>query len=400
MLQTVWIIYNYNLYESKKYFTQKFAEAFECHGVHAKIIDASKATADDSKNFFQKSSPDLCCSFNRVIRNPNGKYFWEAHQLPYLSILVDPACYDAELIKVPYSIVSCVDRMDCDYLRSKGGSNILFLPHAVEKELAAEADQTRPYDVVFIGSSYDPDSLKQFWRKKFSAHLLAICEEAADKTLSEFATPFWLAVDITLNKHGIQLNETERIKIYDQVDQYVRGVDRLELIRSIKNASVHVFGGTCWRENAAPRGWGQVLADCPNVTVHPSIPFWETLNILKQSKICLNSMPFFKDGTHERIFTGLACGALVVTTENRWVKENFIDGKELLLYQSKQWDRVNEKVDFYLAHENERLQVVSKGRQKVMQNHTWDQRVEQLLNEFPSILKSFKDARNMDFNHK
>jgi spore maturation protein CgeB len=172
------------------------------------------------------------------------------------------------------------------------------------------------------------------------------------------------------------------------VDDYLRGYDRWKLILSIKSAKVHVFGGTCWGEDV--KGWPHYFRDCPNVVIHPAIPFKETLEVLKKSKISLNSMPFFKNGTHERIFTGTACGNLVVTTDNLWIREHYSEGEELLLYQPKHWEEIDEKVDYYLNREEERVQIAKKGREKTLQNHTWDHRVAQLLEVIPPLLDRLK----------
>ena len=88
---------------------------------------------------------------------------------------------------------------------------------------------------------------------------------------------------------------------------------------------------------------------------------------------------FFQNGTHERIFTGLACGALPITSDNLWVRKNFVHGEDILIYPPKQWQEVNSWVENYLNNPAKRQQLVDKGRQKVMREHTWDVRAEQLL---------------------
>ena len=390
MIQEIWIIVNYNLYESKRYFCTKFAEALERQGVKARILDVESAKPQEwIKKFGKGHGPDLWCSFNRSIPNNEGKFFWDIHQIPFFSILVDPALYDLNLLQSPYSIISCVDRLDCKFLEQHQFDRGFFWPHAVEKELSASNQTQRPYDVVFFGSSCDPEGLRSAWQAKYPKEIAQLIDEAAEITLSKRQIPFWEAVETVTSQKDVS-DSIDKGQLNYYVDNYTRGIDRLELIRAIKDASVHVFGGTCWRDERPIKSWLQCLAELPNVTVHPAIPFQESLAILKQSKICLNSMPFFKDGTHERIFTGLACGCLPITNDNLWVAENFIDGEELLLYGSKQWDTINAKVNYYLAHEEERERLATRGRVKVMRDHTWDRRVEQLLTVLPPLLARIK----------
>ena len=388
MIQEVWILVKYNLYESKRYFCKKLAEAFKRKGVQARVLDFEK---DNPKEWFKERNnrhlPDYCCSFNRSIPNEKGQFFWDLHRIPYHSILVDPAYADVNLIQSPYSIISCVDRMECSFLHEAGFQDAFFSPHAVERELSAKPDQERPFDVVFFGSSCDPDGLRAAWQAKYPQAFGKIIDDASEMTLSQRNVPFWKAVKMSILANGFTEDHFDINKLYYFVDNYTRGVDRLQLIRSIKEARVHVFGATCWRDEMPIRGWMQCLGSQANVTIHPAIPFQESLEILKQSKICLNSMPFFKDGTHERIFTGLACGALPITNDNRWVSENFIDGEELVLFRSSQWDEANDKVNHLLSNAPLREKIVAQGRAKVMRNHTWDQRVEQLLTAIPPLLE-------------
>jgi spore maturation protein CgeB len=389
-LKEVWIIIHYNLYESKRYFSHRLAEALERYGITTKIIDLDSDRPDEwLKRVDARQKPDLVCSFNRTFPDEKGQFFWDRYQVPGLSFLVDPVIYDLNLLASPYSLISCVDQKDCELVQSRAFDRVFFWPHAVERELAPLPEDPRPYDVVFLGSSYDPEGLRQAWKRRYSAPMQALIDEATERTLAEIETPFWKAVQRAMERFSIELSFEEFIKICGEVDYYVRGIDRLELIRSIKAAEVHVFGGTCWREDTPILGWAHYLGKLPNVTLHPAVSFPESLQILKQSKICLNSMPFFKKGTHERLFTGLACGSLVLTMDNLWVQDNFAAGQELLTYQSTQWPLVNELVNHFLHHTKEREDIVARGRQKVMKEHTWDRRVEQLVASLAPMLEKF-----------
>ena len=318
MIEQVCIFVTYNLYESKRYFCQKFAESLKRKGVAAHIFDMQNGNLNQ---LAELTAPDIFCSFNRMQPLQDGRYPFEILKKPFIAFLVDPACYYSDYIFSKNIFISCVDKMDCSYLQNKGFQNVLFWPHAVEKELSYTLTDPRPYDVVLIGSCYDPEGLRQAWKARYSKEWITLIEEAVERTFYERNTPFWQAVDEAIKRQNHEISKNDRIRILTAVDNYMRGVDRFELITSIKDAEVHVFGGTCWREEHPIAGWAQTLAKFPNITVHPAVPFKEALSIMKQSKICLNSMPFFKEGTHERIFASLALGSLPVTTDNLWVQK-------------------------------------------------------------------------------
>lgn len=380
------ILTNYNLYESKRYFAQKFAEALKRHGIEVAILDNSELLEDQEKSRYLIET-DLTCSFNSILPLKNGEFFWSLTHIPHWAILVDPSFYYSYLFKEQYVFVSCVDKFDCEYARSYNFKKVFFWPHAVEKDLTFDESIVRPYDVVFIGSCYDHEELRRRWQQELPPVLSQVIDDAVDIVLSDNKTSLIPAITLALSNKKIKVTQGDFEVLVYYVDNYMRGKDRYELIRSIKEAHVHVFGDTCWRREQPVYGWERNLEGMSNVSVHPAVSFEASLQILKQSKICLNSMPFFKNGTHERIFTGLACGSLPITTDNIWVSENFEDKKELILYQSKHWDKVNDKVNDLLADENKRREIVNRGRLKVMREHTWDVRVDQMLKELPLVLK-------------
>lgn len=385
MLTEIWLLVSYNLYESKRYFATHFVEAFLRKGISARLFEFNENLWLKELQAHPSKRPDLICSFHRSTPLPSGKMWWDDMKLPFLSMLVDPAVQYPELLNSPYGAVSCVDHFDCDFFKERGFNNVFFLPHAIERELAPNPALKKIYDVVFIGSSYDPESLRQYWLKTSSKPISDLLDAASEITLSRLEVPYWSAVQQAAKALQVELTEKNYRGLCTFVDIYTRGIDRLNLIKSIKSGSIHLFGGTISRPAGPVRGWAQLLSKQSNITFHPAIPFQESLEVLKQSKICLNSMPFFKNGSHERIFTGLGCGALPITTQNLWVKDQFVEGEELVTYRSGKWDEVNSKVDHYLTHEVERSAIVDRGRAKVMQHHTWDHRVSELIQGLNSL---------------
>ena len=52
---------------------------------------------------------------------------------------------------------------------------------------------------------------------------------------------------------------------------------------------------------------------------------------------------------------------------------------------------MNELVNDYLQNEEKRLSVVEKGRKIVKEGHTWDHRVESLIEQLPPILENIRE---------
>lgn len=395
MIKKVCFLVNYNQYESKRYFTEKFAEAMERHGVKTKTLDVQETkiherVIDDIKAY----GPDFTASFNSFLPFPDNTYLWDLTKIPHLSMLLDPSLYSVHLIDSPYSIISCVDQFDCFGLTTQNFARVLFFPHAIEKELFDFPEEEKEYDVVFIGSCYDYETMHSGWKREFSAPICSALEAASDIVLSDVQVPLQEALVRGWRMTDLPAQGVDFLKLFTYVDKYSRGLDRVQLIRSIKEAPVHIFGELFEDDPSATKGWKDLLKDCDNVTFHDPVNYNESLEVLRKSKICLNSSPFFKGGAHERIFSGLASGALVITNENVYMRDAFEEGKEIVFYRPKEWDEVNKKIHHYLQNESERKKIVDAGREKVRSEHTWDERAKLLKQVMPEMIKQCESCIN------
>jgi len=197
------------------------------------------------------------------------------------------------------------------------------------------------------------------------------------------------ALDIQVNRQsGIDPKTIDFVEVLDQIEMYIRGKDRFELINAIKDAKVDLFGSADGQAS-----WMKCLGNKRNIVFHDPVPFEQALAIIKHSKIILNSCPWIKNGGHERIFAGMALGALVITNENFYMREQFKDGESIVFYQHKKWDKVNRRVNEYLESDGKREKVVEEGRKIVQEKHTWNQRAEQLCKDLPPLLEGIRQAK-------
>ena len=75
-----------------------------------------------------------------------------------------------------------------------------------------------------------------------------------------------------------------------------------------------------------------------------------------------------------RIFDGFASGAFIISDEVEGAKEIF--GDTLVTYQNR--DDLNKLINYYLEHEEEREKLARKGRDIVLNNHTFKKRAEHI----------------------
>lgn len=378
------------------HFTKKLCEALIRSGVTCRLLQAERNNPKPFLTEIFQDPPDCTLSFNGLLPDEEGRFFCDMIQIPHVACLVDSPNQFFPLIKSPFTIITCVDRFSCEFFRGMNFQNVLFMPHGVEKNISANLDNDRTYDVVLLASCLDYNAIRQEWAQKHSKELCQIMDTAAEITLSDQETPYVQAFVQALDTHvnqggGVDPQQLDFVSVLDDLEAYIRGYDRVQLVKGIKDAKVDIFGSSDSADS-----WKKYLgSDRKNITLHDPVPYERALDIMKDSKIVLNSCPWIKNGAHERIFAGLACGALVITNENIYMRENFKDGESVGFYRHKHWDKVNDQINHYLSDEAKRKEVVRKGRDLVLKGHTWDNRAAVLLKELPVLLKRLPKQSNV-----
>lgn len=100
--------------------------------------------------------------------------------------------------------------------------------------------------------------------------------------------------------------------------------------------------------------------------------------IFHESKINLNmTAKSIRSGLSQRIFDVLSCEGFLVTNYQEELPEHFVIGEDLDCYDSL--DDLIGKCEYYLGHEKDRREIAHNGLVKVQKYHTYDTRIEQML---------------------
>ncbi len=371
--------------------TRDIYDALKRAGVNCRLLEAEK---DNPKPFLEalfSDRPECTLSLNGLLPDDQGHFFCDMIQIPHVACLVDSPNQFAALTRSKLNVITCPDVYATHFFRGLNFQNVLFFPHGVSKNLVPEPNGDKKYDVVLLASCIDYETIREGWKKKYPKNLLNALEEAAEITLSDQTTPYVEAFVDALNNHvsksdPLDPNKFHIMQILDDLEMYIRGKDRVELLKGIKDARVDIFGS-----GKSNGGWEKYIGKSnPNIHLHDAVPFEEAIEVMKQSKIVLNSCPWIKNGGHERIFAGIASGALVITSDNPYMAEHFDDGESIVFYNHGRWDEMNDIVNDYLEDDSKRLRVVEQGIELVKDGHTWDHRVATLLAQLPELLANVK----------
>ncbi len=141
----------------------------------------------------------------------------------------------------------------------------------------------------------------------------------------------------------------------------------LEKVAASCNINIWGYGAGFIPENSS-------LHTCHNGEV------WgiDMFNILSASKIVLNQHASFADGyaNNMRMFESTGVGSLLLTDAAINLSD-FFDDNEIVDYHSV--DDCIEKIEYYLAHEEERKKIAEAGQKRTLLDHTYTSRMQDLV---------------------
>lgn len=370
-------------YSALHYFTKKIYEAWLRAGYETRLFkDASEAL-----HVMRHDPPDLMMGFNGIPREEEA-LFCDILKRPFLTLTVDPFYRFIDVLTTPYSIIGCDDFSGYTALKNSNFNRTLFVPHAVEVDLAPNPLKERIYDITLLATFIDHEKRKNDWEILYPAKICQAMNRAVEKTFSDQQTSF---TEATFNELNLMYLKHPELKTYSvdvyailcDIELYIKGKERIDMLKAIHSTPIHIFGHT-----TDVNDWKKYADSQNHLIIHEPVPYEKSLEIMQQSKIVLNCSIKNKYGAHERIFAGLAAGALVLTNENPYLAQYFSHDIDIAFYQFNQLSKVDTMIKEYLSDGSRREQIVQNGREVVMTYHTWDARVKTLESELPAILEN------------
>ncbi len=383
--------------ETLGFFSEQMEKEFRLLGHEVFMFDYKKEAESAFRLLrFIKKGNTAMLSFNfhglcneQLLRDESDRYIWEDFGVPCYNIVVDhPFYYDRFMPQLPADYTQlCVDRNHEAYMcrfypHVKLGP---FLPLA-GTELDWEGDEPLPIrdrdiDLLFVGSSAAPEFYEQYIKKEgpeYEAFYRSVMDEMIknpDKTFEEVFEPM---IRRTAQEHDHITDDMLREAYSHMVhfDMYIRYYYRCAVIRILADSGLKVVCvGSGWdkfecqsRDNIIP------LSYCTSL---------ECLRLMRRSKICINVMPWFKNGAHDRIFNTMLNRSVSFTDSSVYLDTILTDGQDCLLYSLKELDVIPGIIKDAL-NDPERLQsIADAGYELARAGHTWAHRAD-FLSEYVS----------------
>lgn len=266
------------------------------------------------------------------------------------------------------------------------GSSIIF-PGGCEKAAGENGKQEaernlrgaqdkKEYQISFIGTYTDYRSYLPLIRnsqgiiKKIAAHFLFRMKQHPEETAEK-------ALEESLRKDGIVLSDEEFLEVLDGVKPMIYCIMsyyREKAVKVILEAGItlEVFGDS-WKKSP--------FGDSPYLRIHEAVDMRESLEVMEKSLISFNVMAWHKDGFTERIANSMLQHSVVLTDESTYLKEQFTDGKDILMYRLNELYKIQELLADYLEGAGrDNLQMIAENAyRKAKENYTWEQSAKKLL---------------------
>lgn len=405
-----------NAVETLGYFSKQLAIEFTVSGLEVYFVDYNNLvdTVEGLYRFAEKGKTALC-TFNfvgisgeEIFIEENGRTIWENCDMPCLNLMVDHPLYYHSKLECPMTQMKifCVDREHVTYMRRfypeveaaflpLAGNVILpetredsyrgergDLPYKTMENLWLNTGnivsyEKRPYDLVFTGN-YTPvehiyreiENLEEDYRKFYKDIIEDLIAHPA------------VSMDEMLERHiyrelGEVSDKEKRAAIAGMVfiDICIRSYFRGEIVKSLaeQGIAIHVFGAN----------WDKL--SCKNqeyiISNGREVNSVACAKAIANAKISLNMMPWFKDGAHDRVFTAMLQKTLSLTDDSKYLREEFLDGSELVFFSLEEREKLPDKVRNLLAYPKDMIEIAENGYRKAVSKHTWKQRAAVLVKE-------------------
>ena len=150
----------------------------------------------------------------------------------------------------------------------------------------------------------------------------------------------------------------------------------------VHRGGVHLLERLC--SDVGLEIWGPIDARLPQaspIRSHHHGQAWglDMYRVLAESRIAINRHGDFAGGyaANMRMFEATGVGALLMTEAAPNLSDFFEAGREVVAYEGV--DDLIDKVSYFLAHDDERRRIAIEGQRRTLSEHTYVQRIQQLV---------------------
>lgn len=320
---------------------------------------------------------------------PAISYTCNRFKIPYVCWSVDSPVAElfSNALKNEWNRIFLFDRAQYDFFHPYNPDNVYYLPLAtnvkrMEQVILSMTEQdflTYDNDVVFVGSLYSEKcrydkltGLSEYTKGYVNGLIQAqmhvsgynfIYESLPERVIEEIVSAdseFYKGEDVFL--------DTDRyLTAHQYIGMKLANVERESILSALSEkfkVSLYTHSDTSMLPKVKNMGGANTITEMPK--------------IFHAGKINLNiTMRPIETGLSLRIWDVLGCGGFLISNYQAEIPEYFEIGKDLEVYENE--TDLIAKIDYYLQHEAQRMEIALNGYEKVTKYHTYEVRLAEML---------------------
>ena len=367
--------------ENSVYFLRK-------KGHNVTIIDANNSDAINILlNIFNTQIVDLVINFGKAT-NPilnDGRPLYDAANTTLLAVYVDhPTYHISSLTENIKNFLCCFnDKQHVDYINEILPNHhkiSFFLPHGGLTKNIEEKNKIKSFieykkqktiDIVFAGTFLN--DIEKPWHDN-----LAYPSKLLDEVFELFMYDDYLSIQeafkIVFDRNKILFSSIGKIQLsnlYRVVQNYIRSYSRILLIKKLSESGLNI--------TICGNGWENFAKEHKNINYIGALDIKENLELIKKAKVLINVTPTLRNGSHERVFTGMLNNTVLFSDRSRYYDEFFEDEKNILYYSFNSLNDDIKKLKEILKDDKKLFDISQSAYKIVVKNHTWENRVDTML---------------------
>ena len=380
------IIKGQSQYGGTRLFVDEAAAAFHRNGHEVEVLDVGDV-ADAGQRLLAHAPTtrtDLVFTINIAgeFRDTLGRSLSDLYGAPHVIWHTDYILSQVSRLRAtPKSTaVLLVDPTQVEGVKSIYGEDrfdhIAFFPHpavggpAPDDTTLAEFLERRPIDILWSGSFQKPEVA---WAG-VEGGARQVFQDALDLALSIEWIPPLEALDTVLASRGIDLSDpimaAARVAAV-LVDIEVRMTRRFEFLKAMAKTGLPL--------RICGVGWESQLYRFKNVTYEGAVDMTRMVELMRQSRLVLNTNGNFGAGSHERPFSASLAGAATFSDFSQYYAQVFEPGVNIELFHWKNLPVGMEKLAGLVADPQRCFDYARSAKAMTIAGHTWDRQIDQIL---------------------
>jgi spore maturation protein CgeB len=324
-------------------------------------------------------APDFFLTINHLGFDEEGVVtsFFQSIEMPVASWYVDSPNLIVKAFGQNVSPYTTLFLWDKGYLRdmeSMGFESVVHLPLATDERIFRPLRRNgrkagiKPCDVGFVGSSMvepvndrmakvEPD-LHHLVEK--TAQAILASRDRIEDSISELPEPD--------QSRLARLDPAQKTDFEAAVLWKTTLLYRWACVESLRPFEPRIHGDP---------GWKDLLGE--DQALFPSLDYYKALPIFyNRCKINFNATSLqMRQAVNQRVFDVPACGSFLLTDRQVALEELFEVGKEIIAFDDP--EEIPDLVRFYLDSPEARNRIACRGRERVLERHTYRHRLQVIL---------------------